>query len=404
MSSVNFTDWIDARLEALRSGGGWRELQTAPRSGGRFLIDGAESLNFSSNDYLNLSVELSRPSASVIEAAVLQYGTASVSSRLVTGSLPPLEQLETRLSRFFGFESALLFGAGYLANSGVIPTLVGRGDAVVADRLVHASLIDGCLLSRAEFVRFKHNCLESLEQCLVELTSAATRPARLLVVTESLFSMDGDYAPLTEIAELCNRYQAMLLVDEAHALGVCGPGGRGRVAELGLTSKVAAVSATLSKAFAAYGGIILSDRRLRDLMINEARSQIFNTAIPPLVAVIANLALEQIEANPSWDQELLAFSATARRNLYSLCSELGLNQPSEVSSSQIIPIIIGANDQAISVSAALKKRGIIARAIRPPTVPPGTARLRLSLTRAHTGADIDRLLVSLKEALNEVRG
>lgn len=395
MGKSDPTEWISRQLAAADEQGLRRSIRAVARSGGRFPAAGREVLNFSSNDYLNLSAELSSDGAEVAAEAVKTFGTGAASSRLMTGGFSIHRSFEEASAEFFGFEAALLFGAGYLANIGLVPALVGHGDVIFADRLVHASLIDGCALSRAELIRFTHNSIDDLEQRL-NRHCAAKPSGRRLILTESVFSMDGDIAPLSQLVELAEKFEAMIVVDEAHALGVHGPGGKGLVNALGLCSKVTAVTATLSKSFASYGGLVLTKRNLCDLLINRARSQIFNTALAPVNVALAALALERIKNKPEWGSNLLAAADRAQARLSAAAGGVR----SGGSGSQIIPLILGPNSRALEVSARLLAQNILVTAIRPPTVPPGTARLRISITRAHDDASIDLLTRAVTEALS----
>jgi 8-amino-7-oxononanoate synthase len=371
-------DWISAILEEARAQGLERQARVYPECGGKITIDGREILNFSSNDYLNL---VRHPH--VIDRARLaleQYGTGAGGSRLVTGTLPIHEELEARLAKEKGYPTALLFGSGYMANAGVIPVLAGRDDLIFADKLVHASMIDACKLSDAKLIRFAHNDVQSLENRLRNFPAAGNRR---LIITESVFSMDGDIAPLKEIAALAEKHEALLMVDEAHASGTFGPHGAGLIREYGLEQSVTVSMGTMSKAFSGYGGFIACSENLRKLLIQSSRAFIFTTAPPPAVIGAALGALDVFEANPNLGPCLRANAAYFRDLLH----DAGLDTLQ--SASQIIPIIIGENEKALAVSHKLRERGIIAAAIRPPTVPAGTARLRLSVTLAHLLDDLE---------------
>ena len=385
-------DWIENGLSELRALGMERTLRQFQTVGGKTRDGAHETLNFSSNDYLGLA--RSGKLAAAGAAALKSYGAGAASSRLVCGTLPCHAELERRLAAFKGYPEALVFGSGYMANLGVIPALAGRSDAIFADKLAHASLVDGAILSRAELKRFRHNDPRHLS----ELLASEKQARRRLVITESVFSMDGDLAPLEEIAEACSRHGAMLLVDEAHATGIFGPGGSGMVRELKLESRVDISMGTMSKAFGAYGGFVACSAPLRAWLVNRARSFIFSTALPPAVAGAAAGALDTLASNPGLGRELLQRAQAFRLRL----KEAGFN--TGVSASQIIPLIVGKNARALALAERLGESGIIAVAIRPPTVPEGTARIRLSVTLDHSPRDLqnaaDRIIdAGYKEGL-----
>lgn len=370
--------WINELLDEARTQGLERQARVYPSCGGKITLDGREVLNFSSNDYLDLVrhphvVDRARQ-------ALEEYGTGSTGSRLVTGTLPIHEELEARLATEKGYPAALLFGSGYMANAGTIPVLAGRGDLIFADKLVHASMIDACQLSGAKLVRFAHNDVQSLEQ---RLQQNADSKVRKLILTESVFSMDGDLAPLKEIAALAEKFGVMLMVDEAHASGTFGPHGAGLIREHHLENSVTVSMGTMSKAFGGYGGYAACSENLRKLLVQSARAFIFTTAPPPAVIGAALGAMDVLEASPNLGACLQA-NADWFRNLL---REGGLDTLQ--SASQIIPVIIGGNQKALAVSQKLRERGILAAAIRPPTVPAGTARLRLSVTLAHHVSDLE---------------
>ena len=372
-------DWIQSILGEAKSQGLERMARVYPDVGGKLTIDGKEILNFSSNDYLDLAHH--RHVMDRSREALDRYGVGSTASRLVTGTLPIHEELEDRLAREKGYPSALVFGAGYMANAGTIPVLAGRDDLIFADKLVHASMIDACKLSGAKLVRFAHNDAVALEKRLEQFTDPECRK---LIITESVFSMDGDLAPLEEIAALAEKHGAMLLVDEAHASGTFGPNGAGLVREHGLEKSVTVSMGTLSKALAGYGGFVACSENLRKLLVQSARAFIYTTAPPPAVIGAALGAMDVLEASPNLGNILQANADYFR----SLLHDAGLDTLQ--SQSQIIPIVIGENEEAVAASLRLREEGIIASAIRPPTVPAGSARLRISITLAHHVDDLER--------------
>lgn len=379
-------NWIANELEQLRQAGLERQLREIPLPGAR-PGESAPLLNFASNDYLGLcrAPEL----VAAAQDAAARWGAGAAASRLVTGTLPVHTLLENRLAVLKGYPAALLFGSGYMANLGIIAAIAGRRDWVVADKLAHASILDAAMLSRAELRRFRHNDPGHLAAILRE------RPAgtRCLVVTESVFSMEGDCAPLAEIAAACAGHDALLMVDEAHATGVFGPGGAGLAAALDLNGAINISMGTLSKALGSYGGFCACSAGLRDLLVNRARALIFSTAPPPPAAGAALAALDFLSAHPNAGQELLARAATFRARLQAAGFDTG------ASNSQIVPVLLGDNQRALDTAAALRRRGILAPAIRPPTVPAGSARIRFSVTLAHTPADLERAAAALAESV-----
>lgn len=338
------------------------------RSGGRDIV------NFASNNYLGLAED-----PRVIEAAAQaqrRWGIGATGSRLMGGTLALHEELEKALARFKGTTSALVFPSGYHANVGMIPALAGADDTVFLDRLAHASLVDGARLSKAHVRVFRHNDPDHLEHVLGRRKGAGER----WVITESVFSMDGDRAPLKDLAAVCEKWGARLYVDEAHATGVWGPGGRGWVNEQGVVDRVDVCMGTLSKALGAQGGFVCGSMALTQWGINRARAFVYSTALSPGAAggALAALALCETEE----DRRTRLFSLSDR-----LWAGLGLK-----GKGPIVPLILGDDGRALSLSAALWEEGVFAPAIRFPTVPKGAARVRFSVTASHTPDDIDRVL------------
>ena len=380
-------DWAAGELDRLREAALFRSASPWPETGGKIRVGGRDVLNFSCTDYLNLArhphvVERA-------ERALREAGCGATASRLMTGTLPLHEELEARLASLKRYPVALLFGSGYLASLGVIPALVGREDTVFADRLAHACLVDGTVLSRATLRRFEHNDAEHLRKLLKQSGARGRR----LIVTESVFSMDGDLAPLPEIAGLASEFEAMLMVDEAHATGVFGPGGGGLVRQFDLEGAVTVSMGTLSKALGSYGGFAGGSKVLRELWVNRARSFIYSTALPPPVLGAALGALDVLEREPTLGSTLLRQAAGFRQDL----EKAGLDTGN--SESQIIPIMVGDNAKALSLSRRLKQEGVLAVAIRPPTVPEGSARLRLSVSLAHTPEDLKHAAEAIAAAV-----
>ncbi|MBU4231625.1 MAG: 8-amino-7-oxononanoate synthase [Proteobacteria bacterium] len=346
--------------------------------GGKVRVAGQVRLNLSSNDYLGLSLD-----PRVIEAAcaaAARWGAGAGASRLVVGHLALHEAVEARLADFKGTEAAIIFPTGYMANVGTISALVGPGDVVFSDRLNHASIYDGIKLSGAVLQRFPHRDLNRLEQLLREAGGARRR----LIITDSVFSVDGDLAPLTDLAALKARYGAWLMVDEAHATGVLGAKGGGLAEALGLTREVDIHLGTFSKALGSQGGFVAGDRRLVDYLHNRARSFIYSTALAPPVLGAIDQALQIVVQEPERRLFLQRQSENFRQGLVSAGLDiLG-------SETQIIPVLVGENDRTLKFAARLMDQGLMAVALRPPTVPPGRARVRFSLSAAQAADDLSR--------------
>jgi 8-amino-7-oxononanoate synthase len=382
-------DWIHPILAAWRQESRLRTLRPLPAGGGRVVRDGRTLVNFSSNDYLDF---LNRPElAEAARAATAACGSGAGASRLVTGDLAVHGELETTLARQKGYPAALVFGSGFMTNLGVITACVGRGDTVFADRLAHASLLDAIRLSGAKLVRFRHNDAEDLA---VRMARDAAEDGRRLIVTESVFSMDGDLAPLPAIAAIARAHDAMLLVDEAHATGVFGPSGHGLVAEHGLSGSVNLAMCTFSKALGSYGGAVACSAAMRDWLVNAARPFIYTTALPPGVCAASLAALRLLDEEPHLGAELRRRAALFR----TLLQQQGL--ATGASESQIVPVILGDNARTLAVSARMQEEGFLVTAIRPPTVPEGMARLRFSITLAHGDDDLERAAKALRGCLD----
>lgn len=339
--------------------------------GARVRIDGRELINFSSNDYLGLAAHPELVKAAHI--ALDAHGVGAGASRLVVGDTTAHQSLERALALFEGTEAALLFNSGYAANVGALTALFGPGDVLFSDALNHASLIDGCRLSRARVVVYPHGDVEALESLLRENPGR-----RRAVVTDAVFSMDGDRAPLKALREVCTRHAAALFVDEAHATGVLGATGRGLCELEGVTPDVHV--GTLSKALGSFGGFVCGSKALRELLLNRARTLIFSTALPAAVCAAAERALELVR------------EGSARQKLDALRAQLGAK------SSAIVPVMLGSAENALRVSAELREAGFLVKAIRPPTVPEGTSRLRIAVTAAHTTDDVTQLLAVLERS------
>ena len=375
---------LQAQLADLDAAHLTRRRRTVDAIDGPTLHQGGRSLlAFCSNDYLGLSQH-----PALIEAAqqaARQYGVGAGASALVSGHSAVHEALEHELAEFVGLPRALYFGSGYLANVGLVPALVGRGDAVHSDALNHACLIDGARLSRAELHVHPHNDLDALARNLAATASARRR----LVVTDAVFSMDGDLAPLREMLALCERHDAWLMIDDAHGFGVLGPEGRGTAAHLGLRSPRLVYMATLGKAAGCAGAFVAGEAAVVEWLMQRARSYIFATAQPAMVAQSVRASLRVIATEPWRREHLMRLVARLRAGL----APLPWHQPD--SPTAIQPLMLGGNRAALDAMAALEALGLWVPAIRPPTVPAGTARLRISLSAAHTEADVDRLVAAL---------
>jgi len=383
-------DPLDDDLQALEQAGRLRTLRRVNGVQDRLIdLDGRPVLNFSSNNYLGLAAHpaLADAARRTVEATGLGAGA----SRLIVGNHAVHEELERELARFHDVEAALLFNSGYQANVGVIQALVADEDEVFSDELNHASIIDGCRLSKARVAVFPHGDLAALEGML-----RTSRARRRLVVTDALFSMDGNRAALAELDRLCAARGAWLMVDEAHALGVVGPGGRGLSAEVGARPHV--LVGTLGKAFGSFGAYVAGEHRLIRYLINRSRSFIFTTALPPAVAA-ASLAAVRLAAGPEGE-------ARRRRlgdRIEQLRRELSAEGIPTRSDSQIQPIIIGEDGATMAASEGLLASGVFAQGIRPPTVPRGTSRLRVALMADHTASDVSTLVAALARTFHVER-
>ncbi len=381
-------DQLDAELADMAAQGLQRVRRVLDSPAGiEVNVDGRSLLSFCSNDYLGLATE-----PALIEAArsaASRWGVGSGSSHLVGGHLAPHDVLEQRLAAFVGSARALYFSTGYMANLGVVPTLVGRGDAVFADRLNHASLIDAAQLSRADHIRYPHNDLATLERQL-----AASSATRKLIVTDAVFSMDGDLALLPQLLELAQRFDAWLVVDDAHGFGVLGPKGRGTLAhagiDLGAHPRLLYIG-TLGKAAGVSGAFVAGAANIIEWLMQRARTYIFTTAASPIVAATLIKSLELIEEGDARRTHLGVLINHLQDGLKSTRWQL---MPSRTA---IQPIIIGDNEATLQCAAALAEQGIWVAAIRPPTVPKGTARLRITLSAAHHLEQVDRLLAALRQ-------
>lgn len=350
-------------------------------------VDGRPLLSFAGNDYLGLAAH-----PEVVEAlreGAARWGAGAGASHLVSGHQRPHEELEQAFARFTGLPRALFFSTGYMANLAVLPALAGRGDTVIADRLNHASLVDAAQLSRATVRRVPHGDLAAFERAL------ASADGRKVVVVDGVFSMDGDIAPLPGLLALCERHDALLVVDDAHGFGVLGAQGRGVLSHFGLASPRIVYIGTLGKAAGVAGAFVAGDADAIEWLMQTGRSYRYTTAAPPALACALQASLRLIEAGDALRARLAGHRATLA------AAAPTLRWPLLPSDTAIQPVVVGGNADVLALSAALRKRGLWVPAIRPPTVPAGSARLRISLSAAHTGTDLDALCSALQEASDD---
>ncbi|MCL5801363.1 MAG: 8-amino-7-oxononanoate synthase [Gammaproteobacteria bacterium] len=362
-----------------------RRILQSPQ-GAEIIIDGRHCLSFCSNDYLGLA---NHPLViKALQYGAARYGVGSGASHLITGHSAAHHALEEELAEFTGRPRALLFSTGYMANLGVIGALTGPRDTVYEDRLNHASLVDAAVLSRARLRRYPHGDMSTLRNQLVRADKLA------LIVSDGVFSMDGDLAPVSALAELARNYNASLMIDDAHGLGVLGKTGSGTLEHLAINpDDVPVLMGTLGKAFGVFGAFVAGSEELIETLIQQARSYIYTTALPPALAEAARMSLK-LSQSEQWRREHL-FSLIARFRL----GATQLNLPIAASTTPIQPLIVGDSRQALTLSEKLYTRGIVINAIRPPTVPKGQARLRITLSAAHTEQHVDRLLEALSEVV-----
>ncbi len=377
--------YITEELKRLDGSGLRRSLKVVEGAQGpSVMIDGRSRLLFCSNDYLGLAGHpLVKEAAS---EALQKYGMGAGASRLVSGSMAPHRELEERVKTFMGTEAALVFNSGYNANIGCITVLASRDTEIFSDRSNHASIVDGCVLSRAKVSRYKSSDAGSLERMLKRSTAR-----RKLVITEGVFSMDGNIAPLKEIIALMDRYGAMLLLDDAHAVGTLGASGRGTLEHLGLAHPSIIRVGTFSKALGVFGAFVAGSREAVELLISRARPFIYTTALPPSVSAAVIKALEIAEEGTELRARLRQNSDYMRDGLRAM----GLDTLG--SETHIIPVLVGSAQRAVEISAALFERGVFIQGIRPPTVPDGTARLRVTVSAAHSKEDLESALSAIKE-------
>ncbi|MCE1227701.1 MAG: 8-amino-7-oxononanoate synthase [Geobacteraceae bacterium] len=376
---------LSQRLEKIRHDGLYRSLRSVDRTTPQVLVEDRQALLFCSNNYLGLAEHPALAQAAA--DAALQYGTSSAASRLVSGNQPLHELLETKLAAWKGTETALLFNSGYAANTGIIAALAGRGDIIFSDRLNHASIIDGALLSGSRLIRYPHNDTLALARLLEQHQGDGLR----LIVTDGVFSMDGDIAPLQEIADLAEQHTALLMVDDAHAGGVLGQQGRGSVDFCGVAGRVAIQMGTFGKALGSFGAYAACSRLVRDYLINRSRSLIFSTSLPPTVLAASAAAVDLVQTEEG--QQLRQRLADNSNLLRSLLQQAGYKVPD--GSTPIVPILIGDAATTTRFSTRLLEEGIFVQGIRPPTVPKGTSRLRCTVMASHSPDQIQQAAAAI---------
>ena len=389
MRSPTRSAWAEplrAELAALEAQSLRRSVLT-PDSGqdAEVEIAGRRYAHFTSNNYLGLATDPRLKAAA--QASVARYGTSVTASRLLAGSTPQHDDLERRLAALNGHDACLLFSAGYLANLGVMTALTGPGAEVFSDALNHASIIDGCRMARAQVRVYPHGDMATLAALL-----AASDASRKIVVSETVFSMDGDIAPLPELAGIARRHDAALVLDDAHGVGVFGPGGEGALAHFGLDGRDAIVVGTLSKALGSVGGFVAAEDDVVEYLLNKARPFIFNTALPPAAIGAAHAALDIVAAEPERRARVRALADDLRARLRALGFDPG------PSASPIVPAIVGAAEEALAVEARLRAGGVLAKAVRPPTVPEGTSRIRFNVMATHSDAHVAAVSAALAPA------
>ena len=384
-------DVLAARLAELEKNGLYRRLRLVEGAqDATVMFNGRQVLMLSSNNYLGLANHPALKHAA--QAAIEQFGCGAGASRLISGTMELHQQLENRLAELKHTEAALAFPTGYHANVGTLSAVMAPGDTILSDELNHASIIDGCRLSRATTLVFRHNDMDHLAELLLSCSGSGQR----LIVVDSVFSMDGDVAPLREIVNLARRYDAWVMVDEAHATGVFGPHGAGLVEELGLSADIDIQMGTLGKALGGCGAYVAGRRELIEWLVNRARSFVYTTGLPPSVAATAIAALDIVSQEPERRQRLWDKATFLATQLTALGYTLGDSR------SQILPVIIGDAGQTMALAAELFKHGIFAQGIRPPTVPQGTSRIRVTPMATHSQDDMQRTVQAFAVAGKEL--
>ena len=377
---------LQRELDGLKTDGLYRWLrQVEGPQGPRMRVDGRDTIILASSDYLGLASHPRLKDAA--RQAIDRYGCSASAARLISGNHGLYPQLEQRLARFKQTEAALVFSTGYQANLGVISALTDSQDVVFSDELNHASIVDGCRLARAQVKVFPHNDLDALE----DLLSRETGARRRLIVVDGLYSMDGDMAPLAEIVDLAERYSCLTMVDDAHGTGVLGKTGRGTAEAKGVLGRIDIETGSLAKALGGFGAYVVGSRTVIEYLINRARSFIFTCAMPPAVLATVIEALTVVEQEPERRQQLWDNTRYFRAGLREAGFDLGQSE------TQIIPLMVRESDRTMRFCQELLERGVFAQGIRYPSVPPGTERIRLTVTASHTKADLDTALAALVE-------
>jgi 8-amino-7-oxononanoate synthase len=372
--------FLAAALEEIKGQGLYRRLRTIQGAQSpRVQVEGQEAVLLSSNNYLGLAEHPALREAGI--RALERDGCGAGASRSISGTMELHRELEERIACFKGCEAALLFSTGYMANIGLLTTLVGDGDLIVSDELNHASIVDGCRLSRAEVWVYRHRAMDHLEALLKQSSHR-----RRLVVTDGVFSMGGEIAPLAQIRELADQYGALVMVDDAHATGVLGKGGRGTAEHCGMTGKIEIQMGTLGKALGGFGAYVAGSRALVDYLINRCRTFIYTTALPPAIAAMALAALDIVEKEPERRQRLWENTVHLREGLHKLGFDTGMSE------TPICPVLIGDNALTMEADRRLMAQGVFVQGLRPPTVPPRGARLRATPMATHTAEDLDYAL------------
>jgi len=382
----------DSILGRIRESGTYRRMRVLDGlQGPRMIVDGREVLLFAGSNYLDLARHPEVVEAS--ERGSRDWGCAAGGSRLITGNLAIHEALEAELAQFFGSEAALAFNTGYMANLGVIPALVGPGDVLVSDELNHASIIDGARLARAEVAVFRHGDVDSFAETLANVRAKARR---VLVAVDGVYSMDGDVAPVAEIVKRAHEADAMVLLDDAHGTGILGARGRGTAEAAGVLAEVDILMGTLGKSIGSFGAFIAGSASLRDLLVNTARSFIFSCALAPAQVEAARVSLRLIDEEPWRRERLVANCDRLRRRL----ADAGVS--TAPSTTHILPIVLGENDRTMAVCEDLLERGYYAQGIRHPSVPRGSARLRITPMTTHDESEIDGLADAIIDAVGTI--
>jgi 8-amino-7-oxononanoate synthase len=384
-------DFLHDQLEDLKRQGLYRSLKDVEGpTGTSLIIDGRKALQFASNDYLGLANHPRLKAAA--REAVERYGAGAGSSRLVCGNLDLNRQLEEKVAQLKHKEAALLYSTGYMANLGIITVLTGEGDLIVSDEFNHASIVDACRLSRAQVRVYPHKCMDALEALLAD----AGRYRRRLIVTDGIFSMDGDIAPLPDLVTLAEQYACMLMVDDAHATGVLGPNGGGTGDHFGLAEQIDIAMGTFGKALGGFGAFVAGDRSLREFLINRSRPFMFTTGLPPSVIASAVAALAVVEEEPELRARLRDNANRLRQGI----TQLGFTVAG--GETQIIPLLVGDASRTMQMAALLLEEGVFIQGIRPPSVPQGTSRLRITVSAAHSPGEVAFALEALEKAGRKV--